>query len=87
MCVLIASPHTAVCVSSGSSVAGEARTYAGDLYVSRLLHASYTPLTRLLHASYTPLTRLLHASSVLYTPLTARTCVCMSYPSSVLYSY
>ena len=33
---------------------------------TRLLHASYTPLTRLLHASYTPRTRLLHASS---TPL------------------
>jgi hypothetical protein len=24
------------------------------LYLTRLLHASYTPLTRLLHASYTP---------------------------------
>jgi hypothetical protein len=37
------------------------------LTLTRLVHASYTPLTRLLHASYTPLTRLLHAS---YTPRT-----------------
>jgi hypothetical protein len=32
---------------------------AGQQPLTRLLHASYTPLTRL-HASYTPLTRLLH---------------------------
>jgi hypothetical protein len=31
--------------------------------LTRLLHASYTPLTRLLHASYTPFTRPLHAST------------------------
>ena len=39
--------------------------YENIVGLSRLVHASYTPLTRLLHASYTPFTRLLHASCTL----------------------
>ena len=36
--------------------------YENIVGLSRLVHASYTPLARLLHASCTPLARLLHAS-------------------------
>ena len=40
--------------------------YENIVGLSRLVHASCTPLARLLHASCTPLTRLLHA---FYKPL------------------
>jgi ABC-type transporter Mla subunit MlaD len=49
--------------------------------LTRLLHASHTPLTRLL-ASYTPLTRLLHAS---HTPLTRLLASYTPYATTVPY--